>query len=201
VIDPLRFKAPFLTPEVIRSKADEIRSKYWPSGTIPIDIEKILWGIGLRLEPVPFLKESDVDAFLSADLTGIWVDADQYMDDRMLNRVRFSIAHELGHFVLHEDIYKQMAFTSLEEKIKFIQLLPDDQYGFIEQHAYEFAGRPLVPRDALQKELGQAVAKAKDAGFTEWDKSGDAALEHVASSICRTFEVSSLVIEKRLVRE
>lgn len=201
-MNPRTFKAPFISPEQAWMEADRIRSKYWPSGTVPIEVEEILWGVGLRLEPVHSLKEGgDVDALLSGDLKRILVDAEEYMDDRMQNRMRFSIAHELGHFVLHRDVYQSIHYSSVDEWIEFVQLVPEDQYGFIEQHAYEFAGRLLVPTAILQSELRQAVNEAKAVGFMKWDRSGDAAREYIANSLCRVFGVSSQVIEKRIIRE
>ena len=119
----------------------------------------------------------------------------------MVNRVRFSIAHELGHFVLHRDVYQNIAHASVEDWIEFVQRVPEDQWGYMEQHAYEFAGRLLVPRDRLKAELQVHVQAAEGAGFTAWDTSGDAALEYVAGPLARVFGVSSQVIEKRLTRE
>jgi len=40
---------------------------------------------------------------------------------------------------------------------------------WIEQHAYEFAGRLLVPREKLIEKLNNAVAIARKAGFDAWD--------------------------------
>ena len=79
--------------------------------------------------------------------------------------------------------------------------VPEDQYGYIEQQAYEFAGRLLVPLGRLGKEVEKAVLKARAAGFSDWERSGDAAREYMANSICRVFGVSGQVIEKRIIRE
>lgn len=167
-----------------------------------MEVEEILRPLGLRLEPIPFLKEAgDVDALLRSDLKAIMVDQEEYMDDRMQNRVRFSLAHELGHFILHRDIYLGIAYSSVEEWIDFVQRIAEDQYSFVELHAYEFAGRLLVPVDRLKKELRGAATEADKAGFTAWDQSGDAAVEYMANSISRIFGVSSQVIEKRIIRE
>ncbi|MCL5674898.1 MAG: ImmA/IrrE family metallo-endopeptidase [Candidatus Omnitrophica bacterium] len=116
-------------------------------------------------------------------------------------KVPIDIEEILGHFILHKDIYKSINHASIKEWIEFVQFMPEDQYAYIEQHAYEFAGRLLVPTDRLKQELYQAYRKAKEAGFMDWEKSGDAAREYIASSICRVFGVSSAVIEKRIIRE
>lgn len=167
-----------------------------------MEVEEILWHVGLRLEPLQSLKEAgDVDALLRGDLTTIVVDNDEYMDDRMLNRIRFSIAHELGHFVLHADVYRGISHASVEEWIDFVERVPEAQWGFMEQHAYEFAGRLLVPVDRLRAELTTAAKEADEAGFVAWDQSGDAAREYMANSLSRVFGVSSQVIEKRIIRE
>ena len=60
----------------------------------------------LNVEPKHgLLDELDMDAYLRFDLTGIVVDYKCYMDERFQNRIRFSFAHEVGHFVLHKGIY------------------------------------------------------------------------------------------------
>jgi hypothetical protein len=202
MIDPKSFKAPFIPREKAWSEAERIRREHWPSGAVPVEVEEVLWGVGLELTPVHSLKQAgDVDALLAGDLTRIIVDAEEYMDDRMQNRMRYSIAHERGHFVLHRECYQNIQYSSVDEWIEFVQSIPEDQYGYIEQHAYEFAGRLLVPVERLRSELASAVNRAQAAGFMEWDRSGDAAREYIGSSICRIFGVSSQVIEKRIVRE
>ena len=201
-LQPERFRAPFITKAAAWAAADKFRAQHWPHGTIPVEVEKLLWPVGLRLEPIPSLKTSgDVDALLSGDLARILVDAQEYMDDKMQNRLRFSIAHELGHFVLHADVFRKINYASVEEWIDFIQRVPDEQYGYIEFQAYEFAGRLLVPLEQLQPRFEKAFRAGQRAGFTKWDSSGDAAREYIASNIARDFGVSSEVIEKRIRRE
>lgn len=85
--------------------------------------------------------------------------------------------------------------------VKFIHLIPEAEYSYIEQQAYEFAGRLLVPSERLEKLFLKSIQKAKDANFLSWDKTGDAALGFMATPISRIFGVSSEVIEKRLTRE
>lgn len=93
------------------------REKYWPENTLPVDMEKIVeQRLRLSIEPIhSLLDDLDVDAFLKLDLSGIVVDYDCFMQERFQNRIRFSFAHEVGHFVLHKDIYEKIPFTSPEE--------------------------------------------------------------------------------------
>jgi len=200
--DPARFRAPFITPAKAWAEADRIRAQYWPSGAVPVEVEEILWALNLRVEPIQSLREvGDVHALLRGDLQSVVVDADEYMDDRMQNRIRFSIAHELGHFILHADLYRGFAHESIDAWIDFVQRVPEDQWGYVELHAYEFAGRLLVPTDRLRAEISAAAQLAENSGFMKWDETGDAAREYMANPIARIFGVSSQVIEKRIIRE
>lgn len=197
------FRAPYIPMPRIRAKADEFREKHWAGKDVPVDVLAIAeFDLDMEIRPVSSIRElADVDALLLGDMRTIAVDARLYMDDRMQNRMRYSVAHEIGHKELHADIYRAAGVSCVEEWIAWFQAMPEDQYSWLEQHAYEFAGRLLVPPERLKAEFAGAVDAAKQAGFTSWDSSGDAAREYIASSICRVFGVSSQVIEKRIERE
>jgi len=201
-INPVLLKVPYISYEQMWSEADKVRELHWPSGNVPVEVEKILWGLKLRLVPVASLREvGDLDALLLVNLTAIIVDQGDYMDDRRQNRLRFSIAHEIGHSILHGDIYQEFAICSIEDWIDFVQNAPEAQYARLQFQANEFAGRLLVPVDRLKKELKGAAIEADKAGFTAWDQSGDAAREYIANPLSRIFGVSSQVIDKRIRRE
>lgn len=184
---PEHFKAPFIPREKAWAEADRVRGLHWPGGDVPVEVEEMLWPMGLKLEPLSSLQSAgDVVALLRGDLATIVVDSGDYMDERKVGRVRFSIAHELGHFVLHADLYRQVSHVSVEDWIQFVQRVPEPQWGFVEQQAYEFAGRLLVPKERLSAELQRLVGTAETAGFKAWDQSGDAALEYVANPLSRS---------------
>lgn len=197
------FRAPYLPMPRIRAAADAFREKYWAGKGVPVDVLGIAeFDLGMEIRPVTSMREqADVDALLLGDMKTIAVDSGLYMDDRMQNRLRYSVAHEIGHKELHAGIYRAAGMSSVEEWIDWFQSMPEDQYSWLEQHAYEFAGRLLVPPERLNAEFAGAVEKAKKAGFASWDSSGDAAREYIANSICRVFGVSGQVIEKRIDRE
>jgi len=203
VIDPGDFKAPFIKIEDIRRSADELRARYWPQNSIPIDILAILeFELEIEIRPILNLKKAgDVDALLLGDFRTIVVDQGDFLDERAQNRLRFSLAHELGRLTLHKDLFSEIRHSSIQEWINFFQQIPDKEYYWIEQHAYEFAGRLLVPRYHLKEKLVEAISIAKDAGFEAWDSSGESSLEYIAHGIARYFNVSEQVIEKRITKE
>ncbi len=197
------FKAPFIPRDKIWRAADDFRVKHWPSGELPVDVEAIAeFELDLEIRPITGLYSAcNVDALLLGNLETIIVDTDYYRDERMVNRIRFSMAHELGHLILHSDIYSRIAHSSIDEWVEFFQAIPEDQYTWIEQHAYEFAGRLLVPRERLTGEFEKARTLAEASGFTEWDSSGEMARDYIAHGIARVFAVSEKVVSKRLLRE
>lgn len=203
MIDPQEFKAPFITIEDIRKTVEQFRTQYWARDTIPVDIFEIVeFELGIEIRTILNLKEAgDVDALLLGDFNTIVVDQNDFLNERSQNRLRFSVAHEVGHFMLHRNIFSQIEYSSIAELIDFFDKIPDEQYYWIEQHAYEFAGCLLVPREKLIEKLNDAVALAKKMGFDAWDTSGDSTRQYIAHGIARHFEVSGLVIEKRLIRE
>jgi hypothetical protein len=53
----------------------------------------------------------------------------------------------------------------------------------------------------LSRQLKGAVKKAESAGYTDWDKSGEAPIDYIAAGICDVFAVSDAVISKRIRSE
>ena len=139
--------------------ADDVREKYWPEATLPINVEEIVeFRLKLIIDPKHNLfSEIDMDAYLKRDLSGIVVDYDFYMNEKFFNRMRFSFAHELGHFFLHKYIFSLFDFESPAEWRNFILNVPDKEYSGFEWQANEFAGRLLVPFSKLKNEFDKAL--------------------------------------------
>ncbi|KKR14720.1 MAG: hypothetical protein UT42_C0020G0008 [Candidatus Falkowbacteria bacterium GW2011_GWA2_39_24] len=155
-MDYSAFKVPYLAENQIKQQADLIRNKYWDK-TIPVDIEKIIEiNLGLSVIPLPGLhKNFGFDAFISSDWSYVYVDNDRYFDDTHYKRVRFSLAHELGHLILHQNIYQSLQINSVEDYYRFYDSVPKDQYSYLETQANKFAGYFLVPRNILQVEFAK----------------------------------------------
>ena len=155
--------------------------------------------LGLEIVPADGLRERcDTEAILLGDLKTILVDKRSFTSPKQEYRLRFSVAHELGHYILHREVYGQIRPPSAEAWFEFISSIPDEQYSWLESHAYEFAGRLLVPPDALKTSLGEAMQMAEKAGFKDWKVDADMALDFLGTYISKTFNVSAEVISKRL---
>jgi Zn-dependent peptidase ImmA (M78 family) len=194
---------PWLTWENVREKAEEFRKSYvHPVDTVPVPIIEIV-EFDIRLYPIPIcglLEENDIDGFLAKDLKNICIDKDIYENPRKENRLRFTYAHEVGHYVLHNKEIQLCKFRTPEDWKRFREDFDEEGLYWFEQQAYEFAGRLLVPLGPLKKEigdLGQKIKEYRRLGGGDEDKITHA----VARSICRKFFVSEEVVARRIKSE
>jgi Zn-dependent peptidase ImmA (M78 family) len=77
------------------------------------------------------------------------------------NRKRFTLAHEIGHFMLHhgEDSFVD---SSDKKQIKVLFRLNHPQNSNIEKEANFFAASLLMPLELLQKEIDQFEGEKDD---------------------------------------
>ena len=208
-MNSIEFRCPWIEREVLWERADKFRSEYWISESLPVDTEQIVeLRLKLDIEPVHNLQsEIDMDAYLKMDLSGIVVDYDSYMNIKYANRMRFSFAHEIGHFVLHKntykDIYNKLKISTPEEWKNFTMTMPETEYRNFEWQANEFAGRFLVPYKRLQVAIEKTYEMLKtDNNLINYlTKDPDAVLSRVSPQLCKPFGVSETVIETRVKRE
>lgn len=203
-MDYSEFSCRWIDKEKLWKVADDIREKYWPEGTLPVNTEKIVeLRLKLHIDPKHDLfSEIDMDAYLKSDLKGIVVDYDFYMVEKFSNRMRFSFAHELGHFFLHKYIFIAFDFESPEEWTNFILNAPEKEYSGFEWQANEFAGRLLVPFPELKYELDKAIRIIEENKLSQYlEMDSDAVLSRISPMLCKPFGVSTLVIETRVKRE
>lgn len=160
----------FRTIEEIRKIADDFRKEYNKSddkNKIPIE-EIAVFDLGLELIPIKGVEEkTNIDGFLSNDLKTIFIDLDRYYDNRYIKRIRFTIAHEVGHYIMHKDDILSCNFKSTDEWILFRRNMSEEELFLYEQQAYEFAGRLLVPLEALLGEIKKTRRKDKSIQSSE----------------------------------
>jgi hypothetical protein len=193
--------APFLPYESLRKVATDFLTTFHPTGELPVPIEEIVeFGLNLDIVPVPGLQNDfEVDAYLTSDLAEIRVD--RFTQEKRPNRYRFSLAHEVGHLLIHKDVFSQLTFSTITEWKSTIASIPEDQYGWIEWQAYCLAGLILVPRDALAPLLEDQLAKAKAAGINVRRMERDAR-KFIEDYLGRNhFHVSREVIAKRIAKD
>jgi hypothetical protein len=164
--------APYFSYEDPRRKADAFLTEYHPDRTIPVPIEEIVESrLRLDIVPIPGLHRLlDIDGFLLGNLREIWVDDGLYQN--YPGRYRFTLAHEVGHLVLHREVYIAHPFGSIDGWKRFHNSIPDREHGWSEYHGYAFAGLVLVPGDVLRTEARKCLSRVKREGIPlkeNWD--------------------------------
>lgn len=123
--------------------AYELLEKYSISLSPPIDIKKLVDNIGIRLVRYDFSEAEKAGNYPQNSIIGAALSEKDslnilYATKMTLNRIRFTIAHELAHCCLHND--------NLE--INHLELRTDDNSDR-ERDANIFTGELLVPYSSL----------------------------------------------------
>jgi Zn-dependent peptidase ImmA (M78 family) len=194
-----------LSREDVWKYAEEFRATYVrPVDRVPVLIDEII-ETKLRLTIIPtegLAGITDIEGFLSNNLKYIYIDNNRFSQDKFANRVRFTLAHEVGHYILHPEQIKQLTLGSIDDWIEFnIRMKDDPNLEWFEWQAKEFAGRLLVPKDILISTIEEQREKIDLARASLPDTNGDQILLYLSNMICKKFGVSPQVIMNRVYSE
>ena len=92
--------------------------------------------------------------------------------DRLLGRLRFTCAHELGHWVLHQKLYSGTGDVAAYEGKTSL----DESYGLVEWQADALATALLMPLPQIKRSFYRLRAGRSH--------------EHLVAEMARTFQVS-----------
>ncbi len=161
-------------------------------GDIPVPIENIVdTKLMLNIVPIDDLRKyHEVDAYLSKDLTAIYVDRREY--DYNSNRFRFSLAHEVAHKILHSDFINNQTYDAVDGWKAAIQSLSDKEYSRLEFQANTVGGLIVVPPAMLEREFRKIEDRLRG------DLSKQEQLIAAARILAPRFQVSAEVLERRL---
>lgn len=167
-------------------------SKYNPKNVVPVPIDNIIEiNLQIQIISIPNLKSIfEIDGFINSDFNQITIDDEVFVNCE--ERARFTLAHELGHKILHEKYYKHSKFNSIEKYINFQHNIASSTHAILERQANDFAGCLLVPVDRLKKELHSIIEK---------QKKSVAPFLPPLESLPKIFKVSPFVITIQLEKE
>jgi Zn-dependent peptidase ImmA (M78 family) len=184
-------------------EAERIKYRSTNQLEIPVDVFSLAEiDLGLNIIPFPDLDAKyRIAAALRADFTGIYVDEKEYVHWEKgpvwkTKRLRFSVAHELGHFFLHQKLPQVENFSSLPDFARWCESYDGKIYS-VEEEANEFAGRLLVPKEKLMDRLNEIDRKLSSIGL----KRSDSMRTEFCEAAGSRFLVSETAIAVRLDRE
>lgn len=150
---------PIINLGYVQKEAQNFLQKYHPQNSLPIPIEEIVelqMGIGLNI--VNGIKQLlDIDAFINQRFSEIFIDELSFK--KYPARTRFSIAHEIGHLILHREWYESSGPGNVDNYLEFLDRIDDETYQKIERQASTFAGLILIPTKRLIEIIKQRVGK------------------------------------------
>lgn len=179
--------------------------KHHARGHLPIPIEEIAdFVLGLNIAPIPGLLEHfQVDGYLARGRDTIFVD--QFISEQRENRYRFTLAYEIGRYLLQEEVVGLCEVVGLESYLKWHDELPDEVREMAKWECYDFAGLVLVPTQHLNREARLArddcYAKFRAAGYDPEESQNPIWNKITAHLADQVFQVSSGVVAKRLKKE
>jgi Zn-dependent peptidase ImmA (M78 family) len=200
-------KPSFLKPKEIAGKADEFRQLYvTPPEQIPLDLEHIIENVlRIRIDPRKNLsrisRRSDlaIDAYLTSDRSTIVVDLDQFTQDQ--GRLKFTLAHELGHWFLHKNEYKSVKYDTEEDFIKIQKSLDAKYRNWFEFQANEFAAVLLVPSNVLMNLSRRYLPDLKKFLKANGPEQLWLMKNEIAEDLAQSFDVSPEVVKNRMNNE
>ena len=153
--------------------------------SVPIDIKALLNFLEIRYDIKPDFKKVKVTGSISVQNGEpyIWVNP---MKNTTRERRRFTLAHELGHFMLH--IAPLDDFNSFQEiEDQNISFNRNDNWDYKEMEANNFAAQLLMPAKLVEEQVQLLIEKAPTK-------------EDVIAQLAKHFTVSVQVMEYRLKR-
>ena len=171
--------------KTIRSKCQNIIKKHDISD-LPIDLKQLANNLNITIQEKLF--ESEFSGLLAVNDGKVTIAVNK---NHSVNRKRFTIAHELGHFFLHVDGKKEL-FVDKSFNRDITSSKGSDR---VEIEANRFAAELLMPSNLLKAE----IKKQREQELFSFDDDSDQSIDDtMVSKLSQKFGVSAQAMEIRL---
>lgn len=152
---------------------------------VPIPVERVSENLGARLVYQQFEGKGNISGILYTDDENTIIGINS---TNSKNRQRFSIAHEIGHLLLHQQ--KKSLFVDKTLRVKFRDKKSNLAVDKDEIAANAFAEELLMPKNFIMKEVEKYVK----------DKEEDSIdIQKFIDHMTKKFQVSPLAMGYRLI--
>lgn len=152
-----------------------LRKFHKPPDSLPVDIELITErDLGIQIIPFASLQLLyGIEAFITLSRKTIYVDPFLMDLDQNERRYRFTIAEEVAHGIIHQDLFK--GIKKPEDYLALYNQLNPETYRWMDRNAKYLAGAILMPGnlfEAKATELFQQLpaSPAKSTKLSEIDQ-------------------------------
>lgn len=189
---------PLSDSEIIK-KCEEFKKGFKHEHEFPYDLD-LLIEKELGFDPIPsnYIRKLGIDALLLYKPKQVLYDPSVYPPDR----IRFSLAHEIGHFVLHKEVLETVHFEDEVAYFGFMDSIPKYIFNDYEQQADSFAAHLLMPNNkvvnAVSKlPLEDIVLKLKNE-YNYYTPDFNLMANYLAIGLAKEFEVTELAMAIKL---
>jgi Zn-dependent peptidase ImmA (M78 family) len=163
-----------------RSLDDEARKLLRSSGVVrpPVPVEDLARSLNIDVRYSP--GKEDVSGALIRDDASVVIAVNSAQHE---NRQRFTIAHEIGHFLFHKGT--QIHFDD-DFQVKYRNAVSSEATNVDEIEANRFAAALLMPEEFLRRDLLRL-------------KPNDKTIDNTIHSLAVRYKVSTRAMELRLV--
>lgn len=147
----------------------------------PIPVEKIARALGVQIQRVPFDEDLSGLIYIDGQRPIVGVNSRHHV-----NRRRFTIAHELGHFVLHREALAGQVHVDRGFRVLMRDGTSASGTDGREIEANQFAAELLMPKPFVLAEIGRKRALSPDSGVP-------------LQAIAKKFQVSEQALQFRIL--
>jgi Zn-dependent peptidase ImmA (M78 family) len=132
----------------------------------PVKVDKCAAFLNIELKPLKL--DDDVSGFLLMNGRAVHIG---YNESENKKRIRFTIAHEIAHYLLHEK--KSTLFIDKSEKVLFRNLSSSTGEISHEREANAFAAALLMPKKLILQEIQKVKTDNKEVFIQKLSKKFD----------------------------
>ncbi len=184
-------KAPdFRLYELERKAEDAIRRFPQCATGLRVDIELLIELNGVRIEAFQDLRRK-WDTYAFPDVTGhfIFVDAGLMDDPGGGKKLRFTLAEEFAHILVHTPLFTKC--RTPEDRLSLQRHLGEDIVDRLERQARALAGALLMPAATFDPRVEEVATACRNA-------QGEIDVEKLAQALAHDFDVNYRAARKRL---
>ncbi|MBK6734152.1 MAG: ImmA/IrrE family metallo-endopeptidase [bacterium] len=156
--------APWIRKEAIYARAEALLDEHG-LGNDPVEADYILETVfGAEIVVAEDLfRTTSVHAFVAGGCRQVFVDYETTVRDPAW--YNYSLAHEVGHLVLHPQVFEAATHKTRAEFDAFRRKIGQDTYSKLEQQAHLFAGALIAPAQLLERTADEVIATVRSHGI------------------------------------
>ncbi len=201
----LLLKSPIIPNEEIEELADELTDQLPSWDLLPVNLNRLcnLCDLSWQFGDLP----AEQLGIIALNKDCVTINYKLRFDE---HRMRFTLAHELGHHILHKDLLESNKLTSFGETMSTLANttpVSGDELSWLEHHANHFAACILMPRRIVEEQYKKYydyyLSNIYGYRLTPlyWDENNHSAMQNclrVLGPLSRRFGVSVEAMKWRL---